>query len=142
MRLNFLIRFLTTSRLTKGVTIVASTNNAAGAGRSLAPARALSLSLSPTLSLRKPHNTKLRLLLASLQTLRATPNPNCGIRVFFYLDQICFHPLSSTLLNSSSHLRNLFSWNWTSCAKPQGTYHFQLYAQYICFAFPNQLVKR
>jgi hypothetical protein len=44
MRLNFLIRFLTTSRLTKGVTIVASTNNPAGAADHSRP-RALSLSL-------------------------------------------------------------------------------------------------
>jgi hypothetical protein len=80
MRLNFLIRFLTTSRLTNGVTIVASTNNAAGAADHSRP-RALSLSLSPTLSLRKPHNAKLRLRV-SLQTLRGPPNPNCGIRVF------------------------------------------------------------
>jgi hypothetical protein len=50
MRLNFLIRFLTTSRLTKGVTIVASTNDAAGAADHSRP-RALSLSLSLSLSL-------------------------------------------------------------------------------------------
>jgi len=49
MRLNFLIRFLTTSRLTKGVTIVASNNNAAGAADHSRP-RALSLSLSLSLA--------------------------------------------------------------------------------------------
>ncbi len=66
--------------------------------RSLAPACALSL--SPTLSLRKPHNAKLRLRV-SLQTLRGPPNPNCGIRVFFSIwiksAFILFHPRFWTL---------------------------------------------
>lgn len=66
MRLNFLIRFLTTSRLTKGVTIVASTNNTAGAADH-SRTRAISLSLAHAFSQETPQR--------KAQTARLPSNP-------------------------------------------------------------------